>query len=313
MSMQSRPPFIRYLDNAREGRLGIGLLVTGCVVTVLICFIAQFFIVAFASLFFSLVEGEGSGEEAVLTTADLLATPSGMFIMLASIGTIWIGVWLALARLQKRPPASVLGVNGRITRDHFVRGTLAALFASFIAEFAAYVVDPSLAPGDIGFGTWLVWLLPFVVILLVQTSAEEVLFRGYIMQILGARFTNPWIWAGIPTLIFTLLHWDAEATGWMNAALLANIAAFAAVTVIAVVITGDLGAAMGMHFGANLFAFLIVSHQGVSNSVALFQARSFEAPDWTVSDAISFGAIGVASIAGTLWLLVDPRSPLRLR
>lgn len=311
--MQSRPPFLRYLDNARSGRLSIGLLVAGCVLIVAISFIAQFFIVALAGLFSSLAEDGAAGDDAFLTMADLLATPGGLFVMLASIGSVWIGVWLALARLQKRRLASVLGADGRITRDHFVRGALAALLASVIAEFAAYVVDPSLAVGDVAFGTWLVWLVPFVVILLIQTSAEEVLFRGYIMQILGARFANPWIWAGIPTVIFTLLHWDPEATQWMNAALLVNIAAFAAVTVIAVVLTGDLGAAMGMHFGTNLFAFLIVSHQGLSNSVALFHARPFEAPDWLAGDAISFGAIGVASIAGTLWLLVDPRSPLRLR
>ncbi|MBS7706395.1 CPBP family intramembrane metalloprotease [Chelatococcus asaccharovorans] len=313
MTMQSRPPFLRYLDNARGGRLSIGLLVAGCVVIVAICFVAQFFIVAFAGLFFSLLDDGVAGDDAFLTTTDLLATPGGMFIMLASIGSVWIGVWLALARLQKRRLASVLGADGHITRDHFVRGTLAALFAGFVAEFAAYVVDPSLAVGDVAFGTWLVWLVPFIIIILIQTSAEEVLFRGYIMQILGARFTSPWIWAGIPSLIFTLLHWDPEATGWMNLALLVNIAAFAAVTVIAVALTGDLGAAMGMHFGTNLFAFLIVSHQGLSNSVALFHARPFEAPDWVAGDAIAFGAIGVASIAGTLWLLVDPRSPLRLR
>lgn len=311
--MQIRPPFDRYLDNARSGRLGVGLLVAGCVLTIFICFVAQFFIVAIAGLFFNFADSDGTGEDVIVTTADMLATPMGLFIMLASIGALWIGVWLALERLHRRAPAGVLGADKSLSRDHFTKGMLAALAVSVIAEIAAYVVDPSLALSDIAFGTWLGWLVPFALVILVQTSAEEVLFRGYILQNLAARFTNPWIWAGIPIVLFTLLHWDGTATGWMNAAGLANIGAFACASVLSIVLTGNLGAAMGMHFGSNLFAFLIVSHQGVSNSVALLQSRPFEAPDWAMGDAISMGAIGVASVAGTLWLLVDPRSPLRLR
>ena len=54
---------------------------------------------------------------------------------------------------------------------------------------------------------FLPWLLVLPVALfsiLIQTSAEEILFRGYLQQQLGARFASPWIWMALPSVLFGL-------------------------------------------------------------------------------------------------------------
>jgi predicted permease len=147
---------------------------------------------------------------------------------------------------------------------------------------------------------------------LLQTSSEEVLFRGYLLRGLASRFGNPMIWAGLPVLLFASLHWSASSTLAINACVLVSIIAFALVLTLLVYATGNLGAAFGAHLGNNLTGFLLISHQQSYNSFALFNARPLEGPGWTTSDAVLIAAIGVVSSLLTGLLLLHPRSPLKV-
>jgi len=193
-----------------------------------------------------------------------------------------------------------------------MRGFLAITATVLVSEVAFLVIDPSLRRSDVALWDWLLWAPPFAIVVLLQSSAEEVLFRGYLLQTLAARFQKPAIWGGIPTALFAILHWEPAASSAMNAAILVSIIGFGAVAIFATYITGDLGAAMGIHFGNNLFAFLFVAHQRLFSSPVLFQSRPFEAPGWTLGHAVSAASISIAGLGGTLLLLVHPYSPLQL-
>ena len=112
--------------------------------------------------------------------------------------------------------------------------------------------QPSLA-------AWASWLPLALPALLVQTAAEEIAFRGFLMQGLAARFRSPLVWFLLPAFLFGLLHWNGES-GVRNAWLMV-----AAATVIGLVLadvtvrTGDLSAAMGLHFANNVFAVLVLA------------------------------------------------------
>ena len=47
----------------------------------------------------------------------------------------------------------------------------------------------------------------------VQISAEELAFRGYLMQGLAARFRARAVWWGLPALLFGLMHWNPATFG----------------------------------------------------------------------------------------------------
>ena len=114
--------------------------------------------------------------------------------------------------------------------------------------------------GPIGLGTWALFLLPILFFAFVQTSSEELLFRGYLQRGLAYRFRSPLVWAVLPTLVFTALHWNPTAVLGMNIGVAVSIGAFAALLALLVYATGNLGAAMGAHFGNNLVGFLLISH-----------------------------------------------------
>jgi membrane protease YdiL (CAAX protease family) len=308
--------FSRYVDRAREGRTGIGYLIAGIVIIVLAwaaTTTAALVIGTFAS---GLVArfgpgGAGDGRQLPWTLMqDFLASPAGIVAVLASFIGMSFGVFLAVRLVQGRRFGGVLGASGRLAWAHFGKGLAASLLTAALAEIATYFVDPSLRRTGLPVLAWLGWCVPLTLLLFVQISAEELMFRGYLPQTLAARFRSPLVWAGLPVVLFTLLHWNGETGAAMQGATLLSIGAFALLAIVLVVKTGNLGAGMGAHLGLNMFGILFVSHMSWLSGAALFASRPLDAGRWSTLDALLIGLFGIASFGLTLLLLIHPRSPL---
>ncbi len=304
-------PFQRYVDAARPGRNEPWRVLLGALLIALVWTAGTILFVVAAIPLLSLLS---TGQDDTERVFDALgATPIGVASVLASFLFIWPGVWLALRLFNRRAFGSVLGGNGRLSWPDFRRGLAAVFVVSLVAEAAMLPVGPlPERNAAIGLGLWLLLLLPFAALVFLQSSGEELAFRGYLLQSLAARFESPLVWGAAPALLFTLVHWNAAAVPWMNATVLLAIAAFAATAIVLVYATGNLGAAMGVHFGMNVFGILFVSHAGWLSGAALFVSRPLEAPGWTAGEAVALGVISVAMFPAILWLLLAPRSPLRV-
>ncbi|KQU92167.1 abortive phage infection protein [Mesorhizobium sp. Root102] len=241
-----------------------------------------------------------------------LASPIGILTALVSFAGIWIGLWVAMRWVHGEKLSALIGNSRRISWSDFLKGLIAVLITSLISEILLYLLQPQIARGPISLSSWLLFLIPIAALTLLQTSSEEVLFRGYLLRGLANRFRSPFIWALLPTLLFTSLHWSASAAPAINACVLVSIAAFALLLTLVVYATGNLGAALGAHLGNNLTGFLLISHQQSYNSFALFTARPLEGPGWTTYDAVLIAFIGIACSLLTIVLLLHPRSPLRV-
>lgn len=246
------------------------------------------------------------------TVQDFMASPAGILAALASFAGIWIGLWVAMRWVHREPLTALLGVSRRVARAGFLKGLAAVLITSALSEILLYILQPDIARGAISFSSWLVFLIPIIVLTLLQTSSEEVLFRGYLLRGLANRFQSPFIWALLPGLLFTSMHWSPGSSAAINACVLASIAAFALLLTLLVYATGNLGAAFGAHLGNNLIGFLLISHQQSYNSFALFNAKPLEGPGWTTFDAVLIAVIGIVCSLLTILLLLHPRSPLKV-
>ncbi|MET3522748.1 CPBP family intramembrane glutamic endopeptidase [Mesorhizobium abyssinicae] len=255
----------------------------------------------------------GAGPATGGPVQDFLASREGILTALVSFSGIWIGLWFAMRFVHREPLAALVGDSRRVSWPGFLKGLIAVLITSLLSEILLYWLQPEIARGAIGLSTWLLFLVPIVLLALLQTSSEEALFRGYLLRGLANRFSNPLIWAGLPLLLFSALHWSASSTLAINACVLVSIASFALVLTLLVYATGNLGVAFGAHLGNNLTGFLLISHQESYNSFALFNARPLEGPGWTGFDAVLIAAIGIVSSLLTAVLLLHPRSPLRVR
>lgn len=241
-----------------------------------------------------------------------LESAGGIFTTLLSFAGIWIGVWIAMRLLHKEPLSNLFGISARISRSGLLKGFTAVVIASLLTELVYQIVMPGVARGPVALGTWALLILPLTVLAFVQTSAEELLFRGYLQRGLAYRFRSTLVWAVIPTVVFTALHWDPTSQFAMNIGVMITIGAFSALLVLLVYVTGNLGAAMGAHLGNNLVGFALISHDRTLGGLALFQAPPLENLAWTAGETAAIAGISVVSILLTWLLLRHPASPFKV-
>lgn len=187
-------------------------------------------------------------------------------IMLFTFIGMALGPIIAAPACHMRGPGTLFGPFSDTTRGFLTAaGIVMVIFAAYSA--VTFLLEPPLP--NMPLNDWL-WILPYAVpLVLIQTSAEELIFRGYLQQQLAARFKSRFAWMILPSALFAGLHWDPAMgnNAWLVIAVTFGMALIAADLTEK---TGSLGAAMGLHFANNLFALLFISVQDTINGLSLF-------------------------------------------
>jgi membrane protease YdiL (CAAX protease family) len=219
----------------------------------------------------------GDGRDAFFTALDTGSTPLAMVLLLLSFGFMIVGVAVGVRVAHRRGLSSVLGDSRLLVRQFRTVLTMLVLLNLVVLVLPPWSMGAPLTL-NMPVGTWLV-LLPFgLIAVLVQVSAEEILFRGYLQQQLAARFASPVIWMLLPAGLFGLGHFYPDDAGG-NAVLIALwAAAFGVLMADLTARSGTLGPAIAIHLVNNVTAILIVSLPGELSGLALFLAP-FEMSD----------------------------------
>ncbi|SEQ15509.1 CPBP family intramembrane glutamic endopeptidase [Thalassovita taeanensis] len=197
------------------------------------------------------------------------ATAGGALFILGSFACLAVAIMAVAHQLHGRGPATLVGPPRLALRQGVtVLLGLTMLFTA-IWLLPPSEVGPS-AEQTLPVLDWAVLLPLSIPALLIQTTAEELAFRGYIQQQLAARFRSPLIWMGLPACLFGLMHYRPEAGG--NAPLLMAWAAlFSLAAADLTARAGTLGPAIVLHFASNATAILFVSYDSSLSGLALHQ------------------------------------------
>ena len=239
-------------------------------------------------------------------------TRLGTLGLFATFGGIWLGVWLAMRFIHREPLGHLFGAGGRVARGDFWRGFAAVVLTSLLSEVLIYLAWPELEWSGISIGEWFLFLIPVTLLCLVQTSSEEILFRGYLTRNLANRFRSPWIWALLPGLAFGAMHLTPEMNRNDVLLLLFTIGVLTIALIYMVYATGNLGAAFGIHMGNNLSAFLMVSHQSDFGQFSLLRGAVIEG-GLSNQQLVILTAISLVCVGLTVLLLLHRASPLKVR
>lgn len=239
---------------------------------------------------------------AALSTETLGSSPGVMALLLLSFGGLALGVWAAVRLLHRRSLGSVVG-HGPTALRHFAAGAGLLLAVNGLVMAAVLILpgpDSALAPQpNLAPALWLAWLPLALLGLAVQTGAEELVFRGYMQQQLAARFAHPLIWAGLPSIVFGLLHHDPGVMGANTWAVVALTGIFGLMAADLTARSGTLGLAWGLHFANNLFALLLLAPAGALSGLSLFTAP-FAADDTGI---MRLALLGDLVLLLLIWLL----------
>lgn len=179
-------------------------------------------------------------------------------IMLASVFLL-LGIFLAIRFVHQRSFRTLITPNRAIAWGRLFKGF--GVWFGLVALMS--VVEARLFPGRYIWSLDLKRFIPFVFLALIlipiQTSAEELFFRGYILQGIGLRSHKIWLLSAISGVLFGLPHLlNPEAA--VNYALLGlYYFAFGFALAYLTLRDGQLELALGAHAANNLFTVLFAN------------------------------------------------------
>ena len=231
--------------------------------------------------------GGGAPYAAYVSSAFAFQRPAGMLAANLGIATLIPIAWALMAVMHRVRPRWLSSVQPRVRWRYLlaclVVATLALNGVLLLSVLVGGTVDFGVQPGFWGF---------LVVILLtspLQAAAEEIFFRGYLMQALGSLIAKPWFGVVVSSVVFALFH------GTQNLPLFIDRLVFGLLAALLVWRTGGLEAGIAAHIVNNIFAYVFA---GLTTSIAT--VRAVRGIGWT--DA-AFDVGGFALFAALAYLV----------
>ena len=230
-----------------------------------------------------------------------LGLPSS--VTLALMVFIFAAMLIVFALLVKPMHRRTLAetINGRkhIRWNRVYAGMLVWGAVSILSIAVSYAVSPQDFEWQFRPWQFLSLLLVVVVLLPFQTTCEEVFFRGYLSQGVGAWTRNRWLVLIIPSILFALMHSvnpEVKAFGfWL---MMPNYLLMGLFFGLISILDDGIELAIGAHFINNALAALFTTHEASAfQTDALFKINIQEL---TVADLfINAGWLALALLI--LW------------
>lgn len=234
-------------------------LIMGCVMVVAIYLSLIFLFAQYLPAFI--------GPDAVRAAYDE-DSASYVFLVLFQFIFMVVALSMVLRTIHRRKLRTLIGNRHRAISDFWL--CLKFLTPLYLFFWIMPMPEGLQLEAHLRLGQWLLFLPLALGVVMIQVSAEELLFRGYLQSQLAAQFRHPIIWMGIPSLLFGLLHYSPAMAGdnaWM---LVVWAAVFGVAAADITARSGTLGPALALHFTNNVFAILFAAPEGDLDGAALY-------------------------------------------
>ena len=201
----------------------------------------------------------------VLFTGDIsLGDPLWTFIAtnVTFLG-IWLGLVLVVRLIHQRPFRSLITPAFSISWSRLGEGFIVWLILIAIFQVIEFVIYPARLQFTFDPARWLLFLPLVLIFTPLQTTAEELLFRGYWLQGTGRLTQNVPALIVVNGILFGLPHMlNPEVVSHPDSTLLLFLGYFGTGAILALFTLRDnrLELALGAHAANNLFAALVVNY-----------------------------------------------------
>lgn len=179
-----------------------------------------------------------------------------------------IGLLFAVFVIHRRGLLSLIGQPLARVGKHLLLSMVIFGGIVFIAQWLSW--PGANAQESLASDQWRKFLPLGVALVFIQITAEELLFRGYLLQQLAARFKSRWVFIFLPSALFGLLHYSSE-NGPLVGALIVLATGLSGIILSEITYrTGTLGWALGIHFTNNLQAMFWISYQEELSGLARY-------------------------------------------
>lgn len=239
----------------------------------LVNFIASFFggsmigsIPLFALITIKTIESKGAIAPNPTNAMDFsvygISSNIGLIFMLLPFALGLLMAIILLGPLHKRTFAEVVNGTKSIRWKRAFTGFVIWLAIMAIYFIVDYAIDPANYVLQFDIAAFLPLLLISVLLIPLQTTFEELIFRGYFGQAIGAWTKNRWLVMIIPAILFGLMHIanpEIKEYGFWVA--MPQYVMFGLVFGLITVLDDGIEVSMGLHAANNIFASLMITNK----------------------------------------------------
>ncbi|WP_114558174.1 CPBP family intramembrane glutamic endopeptidase [Desertihabitans aurantiacus] len=276
-----------YVEAARRGRhrwwhylLGLALVLFAWMVV--------------ANVASALVAFALGGEEGVAAfgRVDFAALgPVGGFLVLMAGWPVTLGaVLIAVGLIHRRHPRTLVTAAARISWRRIVHGFVAWLLPFLLViGLVQYLVYPDTFTLNTDVATFALFVPVALVLTAIQTTTEELFFRGYLVQTASLVWTNRIFLALVSAVVFTLPHvGNPEAAGGWLSIFLNYFFGMGLIWAVVSLVDGTTELAIGAHFANNIANFVLISASGtVVTTPGLVGVSEYHALFYDLSNLVS--------------------------
>jgi len=211
-----------------------------------------------------------------------LLGPVGNFLFnMASFPFFLGGILIAVSLIHRRHPLTLVTAHEKISW-HRVGHGFVAWFVPFclIGGLGQYLFYPDSFSFNFDFVSFAFFVPIALVLTAIQTTTEELFFRGYIVQGASMIWDNRVFLAMVSAVVFTLPHLlnpEAIAGGWLTVFFTYFLVPGLVWTVVSL-IDGTTELAIGVHFANNIGSILLINITGSAlTTPALFTISEYHA------------------------------------
>ena len=129
-----------------------------------------------------------------------------LFLLLIPFAAGFIGLWLVLKKLHLRPLLSIVTARKAIDWRRIFFAFLVWTLVTVLLVVGDYFISPESYEWNFTLSKFAILFIIAVLFIPIQTSLEEFIFRGYLMQGFSGLFKNSWAPLLMTSLIFGGLH-----------------------------------------------------------------------------------------------------------
>lgn len=229
-------------------------------------------------LLYVMLDGSPATTVDPLTGVFVGLNPTLSFSLLLFPFVAWLAaLLLAVAVFHRRHPRTLVTPGPRIRWGRALAG--GAVWVALVG--AMTLLEAVLFPGRYAFTPDLTVLLPFALVALalipLQTSAEELFFRSYVLQGAGLLVRQPVVLAALSGLLFALPHAANPEVAVSFWPVMGFYFLFGAALAALTLRDGGAELALGVHAANNLFTAIIANFEGSAlRTPSLFTASGFD-------------------------------------
>jgi len=187
---------------------------------------------------------------------------TGLLLMIFPFIIGLLALFLLMKPFHKRKFITVFNGAGKIRWKKFFIAALVWLILMGLYLYFSMYNDPGNFTIN-NLSKSLIWLVLIAVLFIpFQTTFEEVLFRGYLMQGAGAWFKNKWLPLIITSLLFGLMHsFNPEIKEFGFWVMIPQYVLFGLVFGLLTIFDNGIEIAMGAHAANNVFLSVFVTQE----------------------------------------------------